>query len=501
MYTQAWAIPHYVRLIFWPDQLTLDYGQRPITGLGGAPGAVLLTAFAAAVIFAWTRIGRWGWFAFLGAWFFLTLAPSSSVVPIATEVAAERRVYLALASILVLAYIAWDDLRRRAFSEEDRSRKLALAAVGIIGASYVILSGWKAQNIAPDHLATQWAIRLGIGVAASVVAWFLLRGPRPVTALGMIVAGLMAVTTARSLLYRNPEALWRDAVLKAPLNPRAYDNLAFNLFYDDPPRLAEAKQLYWQALSLDSTYLHAWPGLASIAVDEGKPTDAIWLLQRALAINPDYADAVDHLGKLYLTLGQPARALPYLTRFAEAYPSDSSLIAFGQASMQVGRLDDAAAALQRALSINPRRADAAEYLGGILVEQERGAEAVPLLERAAQVRGSAVSLGLLSLAFAETGRPKDAAQAASAAADRAGNNSSVYVLAGRAMLLAKQPQSAADYLSRAVQLSPSDPDALTRLGQAMIALGKPGDAVQLFRRALTLSPGYAPARQSLDSIR
>ena len=47
---------------------------------------------------AWLR-GRRG-LAYLGLWFFLTLAPSSSVVPIATEVGAERRMHLALAAVM-----------------------------------------------------------------------------------------------------------------------------------------------------------------------------------------------------------------------------------------------------------------------------------------------------------------------------------------------------------------------------------------------------------------
>ena len=38
--------------------------------------------------------------AFLGAWFFLILAPSSSVLPIVTEVAAEHRMYLPLAAVI-----------------------------------------------------------------------------------------------------------------------------------------------------------------------------------------------------------------------------------------------------------------------------------------------------------------------------------------------------------------------------------------------------------------
>ena len=82
-----------------------DYGRAPIVGLAPVPGLIGLSATAVATLVAW-RIPRWRWFGFLGAWFFLLLAPSSSIVPIRTEIAAERRVYLALAAVVTLVVIA-----------------------------------------------------------------------------------------------------------------------------------------------------------------------------------------------------------------------------------------------------------------------------------------------------------------------------------------------------------------------------------------------------------
>src|SRR5205814_1373101 len=42
----------------------------------------------------------------LGAWFFITLAPTSSIIPIATEVGAERRMYLPLMALVVAGVLA-----------------------------------------------------------------------------------------------------------------------------------------------------------------------------------------------------------------------------------------------------------------------------------------------------------------------------------------------------------------------------------------------------------
>ena len=110
---QAEIVARYLWLTVWPRSLVLDYGlPRPLT-LGDVllPGAIvvsLVLATAAALRYA-PMVG------FPGAWFSITLAPTSSFVPIATEVGAERRMYLALAAIAVLIVIAVHRLSARRF--------------------------------------------------------------------------------------------------------------------------------------------------------------------------------------------------------------------------------------------------------------------------------------------------------------------------------------------------------------------------------------------------
>ncbi len=405
LYTQAWAIPHYLRLVLWPDHLTLDYGQRPISGWQGVPGAIVMALLFVATIAAWTRPNHWAWFGFLGATFFLLLAPSSSVVPIATEVAAERRIYLALAPALVALVVGVELLRRRYAAPGRIIRPLVFAAA----------------------------------------------------------ATLALVTFQRSRLYADPQALWRDAVANAPANPRAYDNLASTLFFVDPPRLDEAEALYSRAIALDSTYLHAWPGLASVAMDRGKFDTAEWILEHVLTIDPNYSDAIDHLGRLLLREGKPDRALPYLARFADAYPSDNSLVSLGTAYLQLGKLDSATSTLRAALDLNPNRADALRFLGGLFAEQGRGGDAVPLLERAVALEPeSGLDRGLLSLAYAEAGRADDAAHAAHEAVS-VSKDASVPILAARAMLALHRDDDARAFFNSALQLDPKNREAAARL--------------------------------------
>ena len=89
---QCDMLAHYLRLAIWPRSLVLLYGEpRPLTLFAVWPSAVLIALLLGLTVLALVTRPMLG---FLGAWFFVTLAPTSSVVPIATEVGAERRMYL-----------------------------------------------------------------------------------------------------------------------------------------------------------------------------------------------------------------------------------------------------------------------------------------------------------------------------------------------------------------------------------------------------------------------
>jgi hypothetical protein len=95
-----------------------------VTGpLAVAPYALIVGAILVGVVIAWRRSPMAG---FLGCWFFLILAPTSTVVPIAEQPMAESRMYLPLAAVVVLVTLGSYALgRRRAFVV------LGLVAVGL----------------------------------------------------------------------------------------------------------------------------------------------------------------------------------------------------------------------------------------------------------------------------------------------------------------------------------------------------------------------------------
>jgi len=156
---QCSAVIHYLRLALWPRGLVFDYGAAPLAVPHAAMGAALLVVLAGAVVLALRWRSPLG---FLGAWFFVLLAPSSSIVPIEVQPIAEHRMYLALAAVVI--------------------------------------------------------------TVVSAAAWTL--GRRALLALVPAVLVLGVLTVRRNEVYRSAAALWGDTAAKRPGNSRAQCNLA-----------------------------------------------------------------------------------------------------------------------------------------------------------------------------------------------------------------------------------------------------------------------------------
>jgi protein O-mannosyl-transferase len=326
LYTQCWAIAHYLRLVVWPSPLAIDYGFNPIHGSRGIPGAALLVLLGLATIVAWTRVARFGWLAFAGSFFFLLLAPSSSIVPIASEVAAERRIYLALAALLLVVVVTAEWLRRR-FAPAMNPRRL-LSAVAIV---CVVLT---------------------------------------------------LVTAARSRAYNSNESLWRSSVAAVPENSRALGNLGWALYKSPVSQLAEAESMYVRAMRVDTTCHFGCMQYAAVLAHEGKLTEAEPLLQRELAEarGPSAILAERALGLVLMKAGQYARAVPHLETVAQQFPQMDHLVVLGVAYLSAGRRDEANLAF-RAVSAVDGGSPEMQKLSARLDEAMRRPESLPELQQ------------------------------------------------------------------------------------------------------------------------
>jgi len=173
---QPAVILHYLRLAVWPHPLNFDYFW-PVAKKWYEllPGFMVIGSLLILTVWAMIRKPK---VAFLSIFFFLILAPTSSVMPI-LDLAVEHRMYLPLAPVVVCI---------------------------VLMIRYVFGPNRVDQFIKPQ---VKRIIAL-IVVASSISA-------------------LAAMTYLRNEDYQDPIDLWRDAVAKSPNNPRAHHNYAFFL--------------------------------------------------------------------------------------------------------------------------------------------------------------------------------------------------------------------------------------------------------------------------------
>jgi len=333
--TQFRAVAHYLRLCFLPWPLIADYGRS----LGGKPSEVALDAVVVIVLVSITvallvRRPAWG---FLGAWFFLILAPTSTIVPIATEILAERRAYLSVAAPVTAAVLV----------------------VLAIGRS--VLPGLR-----------------GFGLAVGLC---------------VVVAGLGIIATARrNRVYRSAEAFWTDVALKIPSHAGAQNNLG-NLALRTE-HWDEAEAHYRAALRFVPAYADANSNLANLLARRERWEEAIEHYQIALRYRPNDPAIRLPLGQAFYRLGNALAEAGKLPNAAQAYqqallaaPSLADAHAnFGLVLAQLDRAPEAMRELEAAVRLEPGAADVHNNLGGLLAQSGRLADARIQFELAVRLK-------------------------------------------------------------------------------------------------------------------
>jgi len=147
---------------------------------------------------------------------------------------------------------------------------------------------------------------------------------------------------------------------------------------------------------------------AAKLASEGNCAGALPLIDEAKAIDPAGADAAALMaGRCLLSQEKFAEAKPVLERAVAHDPSSGDArLALGVAKYHLGESEAARADLEQAHSMLPSSPEAELYLGMILLEQEKPAEAINRLDRSRSLHGDTfepVSNYYAGLAQAETG--------------------------------------------------------------------------------------------------
>ena len=351
--TQLQAIPHYLRLSLWPHPLVFDYGTGLVSGFTEVlSGALIVTVMLLGTLVA---LRRWPSVGFLGVWFFAILAPTSSVVPVASQTIAEHRMYLPLAAVIAMVVVGAFAFGKRVLRDRQ----------GVV---------------------------LGCVASATVVTLF------------------SFFTIQRNRDYHSALTIWQDTVAKRPDSPRAHSNLGIAL--RERRRLPEAISQYEQALRLQPDYAEAHYNLGIALLQLGQPQAAIEHWEQAVRIKPDLAEAHYNLGNALLQAGRAQEAISHLEQALRVKPDLAEAHhTLAVALEQTGQIQQAIQHYEQALRINPDYAEAYNGLGNASLRAGRLHEAIEHYEQALRIQPNLADAHYnLALALEQAGQVQQAIQ-------------------------------------------------------------------------------------------
>lgn len=433
--TQCAAIPHYVRLVFLPHPLVFDYGTSMVQNAADVllPGS-LLVGVLLTTGWAVVRQPAWG---FLGAWFFLLLAPSSSFVPVATQTVAEHRMYLPLLALLAGVVVP---LVRK------------FGAIVWWGGCAAITAGtlltWERNQIYHTEL-TLWS---------DTVAKCPKNG-RAHYARAMALAGV----------GRSTEAIgeYETSLQLEPESVETHTNLGKLL--RQVGRDAEAVVHFETALRLDPKDPETHLQLGAALATKGQAEAALAHFEIAARKWPRRAEVEVNIGGALLQLGRSEEGVRHLKTALELDPKYAEARSnLGLVAIEAGQLTEAAEHFVAVLRTAPRDIGAHNNLGYIALQQNRPSEAVEHYR---------------------------------AVAAQTPNEVAAQLNLGHALVRANDLTGAVTAYTRARELAPRDPAVYFALGFAAERQGRSADARAYYETTLQLQPDNTAARAAVERLR
>lgn len=331
--TQCKVLFMYLRLAVWPWPLSIHYQLPYLATFAGAWIYVALVLVLGIVTLA--LLWRNNPVGFLGTWVFAILAPTS-IVPIVTEMAAERRMYLPLVALVVLVVVGGYVWVGRMLHARD--------------------GGWLRK----------FGFRSAIAVTVLPA---------------MLVALVFGLLSAKRLAaYDDPMALWQQVLERQPDNYLAHQTVGF--YQAAAGNNSAATEQYREAIRLNPDSTQARYGLAMFLLKTGAANEAVAELREVVKRMPSDAKMHQNLG---VALYQAGRNNEAIDAFRKTLELDSKSwmthIQLGMAYQQVGQYPKAIELFERASQLSPETIDIYKHLADAYAMANEQGKSLAALEQ------------------------------------------------------------------------------------------------------------------------
>jgi len=430
--SESRVIVTYLRLVFVPINQNLDYDFPTFNSIFQWPVLISFLFLAGVLYFAKRLFLRYRLVSFSIFWFFLTLLPESSFLPL-QDLIFEHRLYLPLVGFSIFLVTSLFYL----FEKK--------------GVTMVII------------------------------------------ALAAVIACNSFLTYQRNKIWKDDFTLWNDSIHKSPLKARPYNNRGLD--YERQNDFTRALSDYDRALELKPNFIEAYNNRGTTYDKLGKFAQAIADYNKALALNPQYAEIYNNRGSAKDKLGQWTQAIADYNKAIELNPDHAeSYNNRGSIYDKLGQYHEAILDFDKAIALNPiyleainNRASVNEKLGSTsqaITGYNKAIEINPRFAQAYYNRG---------LTFEKQGDEREAMSNFNKAIALEPQYAKAYCDRGLLYYkLGKFSEAMSDF-NKAIEINPKFAEAYNNRGSDWVQEGDLTQALGDYNKAIALDPHYAQA--------
>lgn len=432
-----WSLLAYPLKAIWPMSLSPIY-PHPLDHLESwkiLAGLLFILAMSAWA--ARVRADR-GWVTTGWLWYLIGLAPMLGLVQVGRQGMADRYAYFPLIGLLLII----------AFECRERTRTQPILRVVAIAATilFVLMGTWR--------------------------------------------------TRVQVAYWRDSQTLFERAVALDSNNGLAHYQLGMTYLAQ-----GNQEQAKWELEEAAKTLPNDAPtmvGLATVMINQGRPDDAISLLDKALSIAIS-GDTLYRRGLAQSLKGNHEAAATDFQNSLTNRPGDSETMQkFGAALVQLGRRDDAKRVLEGAVKSNPNLPEALIALGGLAFDAGELEEAEALYDRAFQLApNNAVLLDAIGRIWIRKGNFVKAGDYFERAHQAAPNALEPIVDLANVKTAQKDYQQAERLYAQAVEMKKDDWRLRNRRAALLSYLGRAKEALAEYHEALRLDPTQSEINNDL----
>jgi tetratricopeptide (TPR) repeat protein len=314
---------------------------------------------------------------------------------------------------------------------------------------------------------------------------------------GTLLLVLGVLSWRQSGMFTDIETVWRTTIAKNPDCWLANNNLGGYLYKRG--RIKEAMEHYQKAIQIDPNYAEAQNNLGAALAAEGRFDEAIENYHKAIQIRPNFAYALNNLGMALAARGQFDEAIVNYRKAIQISPNYAdALDDLGAALTVMGRFDEALGYYRQALAIDPSLAGTQNNLGILMAKQGRIIEAIEYYKKAIELDPAhAEFYNNLGNLLATKGRPAEAIEQFQKALEIEPDFAKAHYNLADIFFAQGQWREAVEHYQQALKRMPDSVHAHNQLGLAFQCLGESASATAEFQKVLELDPKHISAQNNL----